>query len=139
MKIYLAHCYEAKGWLESLVVPEFQKAGFEIVSRWHNPNLGSDQGKLEGALMDIEDLKSADVLVLFVDNWEGRGGKGKWFEFGLAFGLGKRIVLVGRDDSCVFVKMEKPPDLVMLEYRWKAINWLKFVEKEYSENSKTVA
>lgn len=138
MKVYLAHCYEAKGWLESLVVPEFEKVGFEIVSRWHNPNLGEDQGKLEGALMDVEDLKSAEILVLFIDPWEGRGGKGKWFEFGLAFGLGKKIVLVGRDESCVFVKMDNPPEIVRVEDRWQALNWLKFLEKEYGNDSQRV-
>lgn len=104
MKVYLAHNYAARGWLKQ-VVPMFEAAGHEVTSRWIKDVKNVDT---EDALIDLEDIQSANVLVLFTDQFGVTPGKGKFLEMGYMLGLQQfykqvHIILVGKDTtSCIF-------------------------------------
>lgn len=104
MKIYLAHNYAARGWLQQ-VVPMFEVAGHEITSRWLYSVKNVDKDDAE---MDLEDIFNSDALILFTEQFGETPGKGKFVELGYATGLqqfspaGYKVVLIGKDTSCVF-------------------------------------
>ena len=101
MKIYLASRFSRADEM-NLYAYALQRAGHEIVSRWHaDPDhrrewKGPDNAPAELnarlAREDWEDLSSADAVVSFT----GGGGRGgRHVEFGMAITLGKRIIIVG--------------------------------------------
>lgn len=105
MKIYIAGMYSRR--LELLEVSRmFEAAGHKITARWLNgdeekPGMTQrDKGQ-----MDVEDVVAADVVILFStprtmfkDPGSGTSG-GRHFEFGLALGLRKKMILVGPPES----------------------------------------
>lgn len=55
------------------------------------------------ATADVIDIQAADWLVLDLLDGRGRRG-GMMFEAGLAYGIGKRVVVIG-DADCVFTQL----------------------------------
>ena len=99
MKVYLAARFERRdelrGYRDAL-----QKEGIEVTSRWLDcsprPDTASSEFELflkEWGIKDEEDVRRSDALVLFTHGEGGRGGMN--VEYGLAVGLGKRVLLVG--------------------------------------------
>jgi len=105
-KIYLAARYSRNDEMRG-VRDVLQALGHEVTSRWidqHGGNLLESfvAEKLNAqpdecakyARVDLEDLEAADTVISFTS--AGGGGKGgRHVEFGLALGLGKRLVIVG--------------------------------------------
>lgn len=105
MKIYIAGMYSRR--LELLETSRmFSAAGHKITARWLNgdeekPGMTQrDKGQ-----MDVDDVVAADVVILFStpkamfkEPGEGVSG-GRHFEFGLALGLRKKMILVGPPES----------------------------------------
>lgn len=110
MKVYLAHNYAAKDWLKGIKV-QFETAGITVTSRWINADPYDPYHpttQREEAIKDVEDVLSADALILFTDNIGERPGRGKYVELGIAVASGKRILLVGKDQSgCVFYHLPR--------------------------------
>lgn len=105
MNIYIAHNFAARLMLRESVVPYFEGRGHFVTSRWIK-----DDEHVQGsgefcALSDLEDIDKCSTLILYIDQYSDRPGKGKWFEFGYALRAGKRIILIGEDRSCVFVNL----------------------------------
>lgn len=105
MKVYLAHNYAAKDALR-LVKADLEAAGIKVTSRWidanpdnpYHPTVMRDE-----AIKDVEDVLTADAIIHFTDNFGDRPGRGKYVELGIAIPSGKRILLVGAEQSgCVF-------------------------------------
>ncbi len=105
MKIYIAGMYSRR--LELLEVSRmFAAAGHKITARW----LDGDEEKpgmtqRDKGQMDVDDVVAADVVILFstpkemfTRTGEGTSG-GRHFEFGLALGLRKKMILVGPPES----------------------------------------
>ena len=99
MKVYLAHNYEARDWLAEKIVPELEAAGIEVTSSWikkakpidpYHPDLQRTE-----AIQDIEDVRRADVIALFTNQFGKRPGRGKYVELGIALALDKTVILVG--------------------------------------------
>lgn len=106
MKIYLAARYsrnpEMREHRDAL-----EAAGHVVTSRWIDQHGGELEESFTPerldrdpdfcgrfALVDVEDLEGADMVVSFTGN--GGGGKGgRHVEFGLAAALKKRLVLIG--------------------------------------------
>ena len=93
-KVYLAAPYTERP--EQLVIASaFIDAGHVVTSSWV---FGGEEGKTraEIAYSDAKDVRDADWLVLrtFHRGTMNTGG-GRHFEFGLAYALGKRCVIVG--------------------------------------------
>lgn len=99
MKIYLAHNFVARDWLKTLI-GEFSKLGHEITSNWITDDSHCITGQaLHSATVDLEDIERADCLVLFTDQYGDRHGRGKFVELGYAIRAGKRVFLVGEDQT----------------------------------------
>lgn len=95
--IYLAAPYTERT-VQITVARQFEKAGHKVTSRWI---FGGEFNKTshDAAFMDFEDVKNADWLVLrtFPRGTPRRGG-GRHFEFGVAYALGKKCVIVGEKE-----------------------------------------
>lgn len=94
MKVYLAAPY-GEMLAQREIAEEFQKAGHEITSRWiFGGEIG--QSREFSAVMDVNDVDAADVLVLktYPRGTQVTGG-GRHFEFGYAFAQQKRCIVVG--------------------------------------------
>lgn len=94
---YVSHNFEAGKFIVDNVVMKLHAHGIMVNSRW----LYQSEGKKDGlacALMDTQDVASADMLILFTDDFqEGKPGLGKWVELGMAIARGEShdIYLIG--------------------------------------------
>ena len=91
--IYIAAKYQRRFDLRPMA-EQLQDLGHEITAQWL---WNGEEGKpiQEAAIMDVEDVRRADILVFIGEPQasENRGG-GRWFEFGMAHALGKRCIAV---------------------------------------------
>jgi hypothetical protein len=105
MKIYLASRYSRLEEMQ-LVSQVLGSMGHEVTSRWiMGGHQISDRGLNEGAqetlrqrfaVEDLEDVVAAECVISFTEEPRSsltRGGR--HVEFGLALGLGKRLIVVG--------------------------------------------
>lgn len=107
MKVYLASAYAERERLNK-VREAIEPLGFEVTSRWltgshemvDNPTI-DDEVRLNRrfAMEDLQDVKSADILVHFTPIGTNKGRGGRHVEFGIALGLGKVIVHVGPSEN----------------------------------------
>lgn len=102
MKIYLAHNFDARIMLRSLIKEWL--LDHEITSSWiyDDSHIDGGQTRIQSAECDIKDIDRADCFLLFVDQFAERVGRGKWFEWGYATARNKLVLLVGNDDGCIF-------------------------------------
>jgi hypothetical protein len=105
MNIYLAARYSRHPEMQS-VRDVLEVFGHKVTSRWVDAHGGKYPSSFTPEILnsdpvhcavlgqhDIEDVQAADVVISFT---EGSGGKGgRHVEFGLALGLGKRVIVVG--------------------------------------------
>lgn len=88
--------------MHGLVVPRLRAMGHEVTARWVDGAEETLGESAAGALMDVEDIEAADMLLFFA---EPRGslnvGGGRHWEFGYAFARGKSCVVVG-DRETIF-------------------------------------
>lgn len=101
MKIYLAAKYGDMVVMQR-VAARLASIGHVITSRW----IDGDEKKMskrDAALMDLEDVDSADALILFTQpKGSLNSGGGRHVEFGYAIARGKLMYVVG-DYETVFV------------------------------------
>ena len=105
LNIYIAHNFEARLWLRENIVPICESNGHWVTSRWIKDDIHVELSRQFCALQDLDDIDRCSTLILFVDQFGDRAGKGKWFEFGYALRAGKRIILIGESSSCVFTNL----------------------------------
>jgi nucleoside 2-deoxyribosyltransferase len=107
LRIYTAAAWSKRDTIKNIAA-ELEKLGVTITAHWLNepiPPKGAkpEKWRRETALVDIEDIKAADILVRFSDaeNMEkptlpsNLVSGARMFEFGFAWALGKPIVVVG--------------------------------------------
>lgn len=91
MKIYIAAKYHKRHDLRPLA-ETLERLGHKLTCRWL---WDGEEGKSiqEAATMDVQDVLRADCLIFIGEPQasENRGG-GRWFEFGLAYGIMKRCI-----------------------------------------------
>jgi nucleoside 2-deoxyribosyltransferase len=107
MKFYLAGSYGRREELEGYA-KELEALGHTVTSRWLSGAHDKEWGHLENqdptsdacapyaklwSDEDLADVRDADVLILFADNHNVRGGK--HFEAGYATALGKHVHVIG--------------------------------------------
>ena len=98
---------ETSGEVEPAILHLHRVLGRGVTSRWidqHGGNLlesfvadklnDDPEDCAKYAQVDVDDLSAADVVVSFTSA-DGGGKGGRHVEFGLALGLGKRLVIVG--------------------------------------------
>lgn len=93
-KVYLAAKLGEKDKLKELSL-DLSPIGYENVARWLD---GAEEGlsREEIAVLDLEDVKRADTIILFT---HPRGslqtGGGRFVEFGYALALKKECIVIG--------------------------------------------
>jgi nucleoside 2-deoxyribosyltransferase len=104
MKLYLAAAFSRREeiWI---VARELRFLGFDVTSRWleNTPAvLKNRREKMQDAFMDVNDLREADILVRFTDDFQGQeyipaklGSGARMFEFGMAWERGMPVIVVG--------------------------------------------
>src|SRR5262249_40345922 len=81
--------------------------GHVVTSRWHRRGATEPQGAGRGALLaqsaaeDLEDIDSADALVLFTQAGKHFAG-GRHVEAGDALGRGKRVIIFGPRENVFY-------------------------------------
>ena len=130
-KIYLAARYSRNAEMRG-VRDVLEALGHKVTSRWidqHGGNLlesivaeklnADPEACAHYALVDVDDLAKADTVISFTS--AGGGGKGgRHVEFGLAVGLGKRLVIVGPREHVFHTLpgIEWYPDWAQLAMAW---------------------
>lgn len=80
---------------------ELECRGHEVTSSWLS-GLQDGHPDAECAATDEADVRRSDVFVLFSekrDASEDRGRGGRHVEFGMAYAMGKRIIVVGEREN----------------------------------------
>ncbi|MCL8026331.1 hypothetical protein [Nocardioides bruguierae] len=119
MKVYLAGPYAARSTLHTYAA-ELEPIGIEVTSSWlketHEITPGTEKAATDltddevsaHARMDIADVRTADLLVLFTAASVGcEGGGGRHIETGMAIALSKPVLVVGEPEN-VFHRMGSP-------------------------------
>jgi hypothetical protein len=109
VKVYLAAKFELKSYMRS--VRDFLvNDGHKVTSRWIDVEHESDKAhtvtdelRVGYAIMDVDDVREADVLVAFSNPRSEPGiGGGRHVEFGIAVQAGKQIIVVGPKGEHIF-------------------------------------
>lgn len=112
MKIYLAHNFVAREVLGA-TVRLLEAIGHEVTSRWitddEHVKANSSQ---QNALDDLEDIRKADALLLFINQYGSSPGRGKYIELGYALGIGKKCYIIGYNMGCVFYSL---PEIIHIK------------------------
>ncbi len=104
MNIYIASSWVNRYKLRE-VREQLSKYGHEVTSQWINVGGKVDdhsQDQLEAAKMDIDDIISADILIVDASLPSSRGGY--IFEAGFAHGRNIDVVVVGKH-PCTFFNL----------------------------------
>jgi hypothetical protein len=121
LKIYLAALYsERLTMLENAA--KLREMGHEVTSRWID---GMEEGQTReySALLDLADIKSARCVMSFSLPYRtSHIGGGRHVEFGMAYVLGKRMVVVGEKGEHVFHYLPGIEHYETLEKALEALN-----------------
>lgn len=141
MRVYLAGRFSAKLDIAAKA-EELKAAGFEITSRWLaevmncNAQLTdvSDSYLLQHAIEDVEDVRRADVTVLFtVEPTTATVRGGRHFESGMAYGFGKLLITCGPIEN-IFHHLPNVKNYATWEDTKIALLRLKFDESRYRDS-----
>ena len=109
MKIYIA---SHSRWAALHVASVLRSRGHEICSRWINKPFNrvadyTEQEREVIATEDVIDVINCDSLVLVSgpDKYPG----GKFVEAGIAIGLGKRVIIIGRRENMLLWLLRVKP------------------------------
>ena len=105
MKIYLASRFSRRHEVHKLG-KRLEALGHTIVSRWSRPGddhvlptglseQASDDERQRYALDDMEDINTAECLILLGETPRNNSRGGRLVEFGAALALGLRVIVVG--------------------------------------------
>lgn len=97
MKFYLAAPYTQKASMRA-ARNVLQALGHEVTSRWidglgSNPMADSLSDCIQEAITDFQDINECDTVAVFSDKPSTTGGRD--VEFGYAYGIRKKIVVIG--------------------------------------------
>lgn len=99
MKVYIAAPFQFKSDARARK-QELEAAGIVVTSRWIDEEtsvgFGTPDENRAFALMDLDDVRAADVLVLLnPPGFEQKGTGGRHVEFGAALAMGMSCVILG--------------------------------------------
>jgi hypothetical protein len=107
MRLYLAAAWSRKDEISEIAKELNKISGIEVQARWISEPKSEYGGsnvtefRRDRALIDVEDVGNADVLVRFTDDLSrevipaGLATGARMFEMGYAWSLGKKIIVVG--------------------------------------------
>lgn len=118
--IYLASTYGSMLQMRE-VAKKLTDAGHNITSRWIN-NAEESLNREQGALMDVADVDYADIVISFtLPRGTSHKGGGRHWEFGYAYGTGKRNILVGPKGEHIFHHLPSVEHFETLDEAIKAL------------------
>lgn len=95
------------------IISQVEQLGHVVTSRWiRDDSHNFDENNTFSAKADIEDIDRADAILLFVDQFAERPGRGKYVELGYALGTKKKCFLYGDSQDCVFYHL---PECIRIE------------------------
>lgn len=130
MNVYIASSsmYKAHGLAEIL---RKKVRGLKIVSRWHEATdesipekRATDEEYVDRVLRNTADIEGTDALIVMEDFDNVPGGK--HFELGMAFGLKKKCITLGRREH----SYTRHPDISNTKNLQELIGTLKLMVKE---------
>lgn len=95
-KIYIASTKELASFIEHEIIPRLEAKGFEVVSSWSRTGEKYDTDhamSVQNAEMNCTEIRRCDTIIVFESEKKGRGGHE--FEAGYAYGIGKRVIVIG--------------------------------------------
>ncbi len=98
MKVYIAALFSRKDEMAGYA-DQMKRYGVDVVARWV---YGGEEGltRPEIALLDLEDVDKADVVVSFtMPHGTMTSGGGRHVEFGYALAKGKQVHLIGEREN----------------------------------------
>lgn len=105
LKIYIGASYPRIKEAEALG-EKLDTKGFIVLSLWHQESKSTkDSDYFSGlrALRDKEGVKYCDIFIEFIGDEKSHGGR--HCELGMALAWGKRIMLIGDKDKCIFTNL----------------------------------
>lgn len=103
--VYLCARYARHEEMGGYVTDRLREIGYEVRAEW-TTGKHHDTDSAECALIDIAEIRGADVVIAFTEppntSIAGRGRGGRHVEFGYAFALGKRCVVVGYRENVFY-------------------------------------
>lgn len=91
MKIYIAAKYNKRFELRPLA-QKIVDLGHELTCQWLF-NGEEEKSIQDAAIMDVQDVLRSECLIFIGEpQFSHNPGGGRWFEFGLAYGVGKRCI-----------------------------------------------
>lgn len=94
----------------------FEARGHTITCDWTG-HVHPDKSKVY-ALEDLEGIRACDVLVAYMPD-PNVFYKGAWIEVGMALGLDKKVIIIGKDVTTVFLGL---PNIVVVQYKEDALS-----------------
>lgn len=101
-KVYIAASYTNIVAAKRLGI-KLAEEGFDILSYWHidgNSPIDSDYHSGSRAIRDYHSVERCDLFIELIGDNGSKGGR--HCELGLALAWGKKIMLVGEPDDCIF-------------------------------------
>ena len=135
MKIYCAGKWKEREKVKS-IMDMFEARGHTITCDWTKhiapENIDKDHdwaqnGHKTYAEEDLEGVRNCDVLVAYIPDPD-ICYKGAWVEVGIALGLDKKVIIIGKGIATVFLGL---PNIVVVDYKEEA---LEFINKYDSYN-----
>jgi len=83
---------------------------------------------------DLNGVRTCDVLVAYMPDTDVFY-KGAWIEVGIALGLDKKVIIIGKDVTTVFLSLSNITVVSYKEEAFSIIDSLQF-DKEYEEGAK---
>lgn len=103
MKVYYASRFERQLEIRELALTMHQKHGIDSTARWVTAEASGSKFEAERrffALMDLQDINEADIVVVFSEQQDFNNGTGgRHVEYGYALARQKTIVLCGSKEN----------------------------------------
>ncbi len=105
MKIYIASTMHRQEEMRALIRPILEGRGHIVTSRWiDGEEESTDLGKWrEWARMDIQDIRSADMILIFAGKESSAGGY--HVELGYSLAAGKEIIVLERRPNIFYASL----------------------------------
>ena len=97
---YFASRFSNRHFLANIVRPDLLRAGHKVTSRWIDDS--HDDCCPANAIRDVQDLEIADGVLNFLNEPRCLTRGGQHFELGLAYALGKKLVIIGVERGHIF-------------------------------------
>lgn len=107
MRVYLAGRFSRKAELRGYAY-DLSRVGIEVDARWLQNGFHEESAspgvEQRFAVEDLEDVKRADVFVIFTEAEGTYTRGGRFVEMGYALALGKPVIVIGRKEN-IFVRL----------------------------------